>query len=760
MKINKEALTFWAGLISALQTPIALAQSLSLLSKSLFVGVGLGGMVLLLLFALRRKGKILLSGDIMRLVAAIDKVKQKITSDDSTGYKWSRKLDDLRFLLSEPLGRWPNRWMFADLRHLVVSAGPWDARGPEVCGIKNALLRAMVLWRTGDFVKYVHGWCLSGMEKSAPARGIDAKVDAEVKGEIARRVAERFARWFGENRKDGELVSVLLVGANDQSLTTQILDAMSETRGCRGLQVFVTGTMGVNELYLHLHYGKDDKHGNRDKIIMQHERDWQPRYDVAIATHYYQHHEVSRCKRMPLNVCSDGLVVWLSAISRSPTIDEFVCEGCTPLRAELFTQKPVSIDAVGKKSPPIEIVPMSSCGSKQWISYAPIPGFEKDVPVLSTGYPKKFVMQRKLLENDPAKVTRQYLEWNQKQRISKILVDSEYHEKEDKDALLYKVNDVQCVLGTRVTKGQNPFWVWIMELRYESDKQHVLYLMVTTGIEVNEWGLDVMGEEDCLVTITPVLPYVAGTAAWEGDYPKRLIVEALRHRFEVDAPGRCAKYEDLLDEGRCRCEFAGVEIYDVRSKIEDVELNHMTMIVASQIVDGHDVVFCAYQPKRRYLTRHDFEIEYGIMEDFKDAVSKMKRDLFLPVMTHSVTWLRGVEGIIKEFRGRGLLVAEEECFFHKALGHVRLGDIDEAKYCQVKLDMNSLGVDDHSLAKDVAFNRLAYNDRLKLLGVANVHDVLIFAVANPNTKCRWHMDGVKRIKHFLSQVVSWFYSIG
>ncbi len=736
MRINKEAVLFWASVVSALQTPLTIIQLSSLFAKCGVLLIGSLGLMYLILLLLRRHGVVIFGKQLVSIIKLVEKVKQKAEAFDPSGYEWDRKLDDFRFILADMLGRWPNKWFNSKLCAALSLRVPWEISDSAEIGLKEALGNSFILWNTVEFLGDLHGWRMSGMGKCTPGRGIDANIDSLIKEEIAKRISDKFSRWFSTHRVNGDWVSVLFVGANDQKLSELILDGMRKVRECRGLQLFIVGTSDENELHLRLRYGKDDRSGNANKIVLQREQDRQPKYDVAIATHYYQHHELTHYKRMPLNVVDDGMVVWLSALSRSYSIDEYVCEGCMPLRATLLSQeRPVHNEprlAIQRRTITVEVESMSKMGVRERISYEPLRGFDEHVSVLSSGYPKKFIVNQDVFYKNPAGVVCQYLQWNQRQPISRLLIESEYHEKEDRKQFRYKINDVKCVTQTRVTCGDSSTWYGVLELQYKSDCLHSLYLIANTGLEINEWDPMVRGKGQCLVTITPAVRYLTGTESWNYDSPRRLVLESLKQRFENDDANRRDRYAELIEQGQLNSQDPEIAVFELRTKIEEVDLNHLMFVVAHHVVDSCDAVFCSYLPKRRYLTQHDYDIEYGIMEDFKHAVKKMDESMlndFIPVMTHSVTWLRSFEGIISDFSKRGWVVDENGCFFHKLLGRVLLDDADKKRYEGRGVDLNCLNSEGHSLAKDCTFNQLTFEDRIKFLGVANVHDVLIFATS-------------------------------
>jgi len=70
------------------------------------------------------------------------------------------------------------------------------------------------------------------------------------------------------------------------------------------------------------------------------------KYDVIVVMHYWQHlhfQDSTQCllglqESFPLK--NSGLLIWISAISRQQTKDEFVCEGFPPANATVSSTKP------------------------------------------------------------------------------------------------------------------------------------------------------------------------------------------------------------------------------------------------------------------------------------------------------------------------------------------------------------------------------------------------------------------------------------
>lgn len=149
-------------------------------------------------------------------------------------------------------------------------------------------------------------------------------------------------------------------------------------------------------------------------------------------------------------------------------------------------------------------------------------------------------------------------------------------------------------------------------------------------------------------------------------------------------------------------------------------------------------MYVACLPIRTYLTQKGYEAARKELVDYDSRIEDFKREngskaRFCPYRMDSVTILmpyNGIKGILAE---RHIEVDYDSTFFHKCYGALNESVPSGLTKTLSKVlpnpdDLGTLRSDIASVEKDCAFNKLPMDNRLKLLGCMNVHDVLLFGI--------------------------------
>ena len=334
--------------------------------------IALIALFFLVIYFLRRKKVILLHDEISRyIIDEINSIREQCKANnggseltDSWLPKYSQLLESLSDVFRTSI---LDRMLNSNLMELIEKSVVWTPEdGNDGCSesLKSAFDDLICIFAGNKTLSIVRSWKVSGRCKSAPDRGIDADIDPRIIDKIAERMIERFRLWIALTNNKGKIISVLLIGANNQKLTQLVLEGMRDTPECEGLNLFIRGTANDNEEFIKNLFGKDDSGDNRDKVRIQTtEIEF---YDVAIVTHYYQHHDFNHYLFVKMPVVEGGLLLWLSAISRARDFDEYVCEGCMPKRANILNNY---------MRGGIPFASMKQFGKKQYIFYTPFREF-------------------------------------------------------------------------------------------------------------------------------------------------------------------------------------------------------------------------------------------------------------------------------------------------------------------------------------------------------------------------------------------------
>ena len=194
----------------------------------------------------------------------------------------------------------------------------------------------------------------------------------------------------------------------------------------------------------------------------------------------------------------------------------------------------------------------------------------------------------------------------------------------------------------------------------------------------------------------------------------------------------------LLDEYENFEDYQQVIINTMITHIKDVDLNDYMIVVRDVGNAASESFYIAAFPTKRYLTAHGFAKLLGRMNRFKLMRSSLPESNdreFRPTLACSATWLCSYRNLKHAFRGAGLDIDFESCYFHKCYGSLPKNSGEEKRL--IGFDV-ALAESQVSIAKDKAFNKLGLQDRLRLLETMNVHDLLLFATKSPPSRLhRW-----------------------
>ena len=210
--------------------------------------------------------------------------------------------------------------------------------------------------------------------------------------------------------------------------------------------------------------------------------------------------------------------------------------------------------------------------------------------------------------------------------------------------------------------------------------------------------------------------------------------EVLSSQYIQDAYPECKAPRKVIP---ANINVLGMNVCKVIARIKSPLLKHY--LVYLQKKDGH--LFVACLPYRMYLTSEEYDANHDFIDAFQKRIEEFPKTAdadkgFLPYRMDSVTILRPYLMIKKILKVRhGICVKDESTFFYKCYGSIDKTVLDNSRRLKKMLmqmreaEQSVLGNDTACIEKDKAFNKLGtIDDRLKVLGCLNVHDVLLFGV--------------------------------
>ena len=669
----------------------------------------------------------------------IARIRKEYLADCHLRPMWPRKYEQLCFCLQCHILFWNVRMLHPGLGKVLKGGAHLDSEGIGLT-LENTLANLGFCLTKDSLIDAVVDWAAVGEDESSPAMGInsrgeDLEPDYSIRNKrcLSGKILDRIETWFG-NYGDGEPkpVSILLIGANDRELTRMIIEGIRDYRKCSNIRLSMTGMTKMNTDFIRSRFVGDDESGNADRVYICQEQD---RYDIIIVTHYYQHH-CEECFRRELPAYSsrldaNGIMVWLSAISRTDKHDEYVCEGCTPMNPILAhdgADESALYAEVGKYPAPRDL---------HYIQYSPIYEFSAHRTLLGDEFPRTFFVSKEVLaKRGMAEIFRSYLLW-----------ECEMDERQKRrGSLMFRFRESNCVTRPLVERQEIPEIAVESEIKSVSeaygissyvlltavykDTRDKIYFVITTGTDQYVWNNGRRMDEE-RVTIYPAVRYDLARRDREQNLSIR--EQILKCIKKWKGASYDCRYADLLQKNPCAKEN-GDTVWRLHTHIKDVDLNDYMIVVRDVGNAASESFYIAAFPTKRYLTAHGFAKLLGRMNRFKLMRSSLPESNdrgFRPTLACSATWLCSYRNLKHAFRGAGLDIDFESCYFHKCYGSLPKNSGEEKRLIGFDVALTESQV---SIAKDKAFNKLGLQDRLRLLETMNVHDLLLFATKSPSSR--------------------------
>lgn len=746
MSRNKKHIAHLAAIATLVGTGIAILQ-FAKSGFSAFAAVAVLIVLWALCLILHAYDRLCLPSELDSVIRTIAKTRKEYLDNSHLSPMWPRKYEQLCFCLQCHMFLWDVRLFHPGLSKLLRAGTCSDGRSEEDetgLSIENALSDLLFCLTKDSLVDAVLDWAVVSEDESSPAMGINNRgevlePDYSIKNKycLSDKILKRIEDWFGKSDGDPRPVSILLIGANDQKLTKMIIEGIRNYRKCACIRLSMTGMTKANVNYIRTCFGGDDKSGNADRIAICHEQD---KYDIIIVTHYYQHH-CEECFRRELPAYSsrldtNGIMVWLSAVSRTNAHDEYVCEGCTPMNpvlAHTGTDGAAMYAVVGEYPVP---------KGRHYINYRPMHDFTAHRALLGNEFPRTFFVSKdELVEHGIAKTCKLYLLWERNMDESQKREGNlmfKFRELSKAARLFEEHPEVPNIsVDAEVKSGASMYGISSYALVSASlnGAEDKMRFIVTVGTESYEWNNGLRTDEE-RVTIYPAVRYDCVRQNYGLSYSARdRVLECIKWwkgaRYD-------SRYGTLLPEKPC-AEKDGNTVWRLHTRIKDVDLNDYMIFAHDASNAALERFYIAAFPTKRYLTAHGFAKLLGRMNRFKllrSALPENNETGFRPTLACSATWLCSYRNLRHAFRGAGLAIASEDCYFHKCYGSLPKNSGEEKRLKGFDEILTDSKV---STDKDKAFNRLGLQDRLRLLETMNVHDLLLFATKSPETarRCQW-----------------------
>lgn len=682
-------------------------------------------LVLLPLLVWILKEKLLWPKQIAELCTKVDAKRKRISED-------KRVSSDMSLMKgAATLQRnWLNRLFNNGVCEQVKAQNDLDALIEQ---LKNVRL----LFGTSEFLARWSLWSDVESDESGPAVGIDTRAEksepnyeTKSKDLIVTKIIMQYSQWRRRYRPSREHIFVKWIGANDVELVEAVLRGFSDSFPEGEVHVWLAKDTIKSKYAAKLSKAFADPH---DGVTIEESSERDGGYDVLLSTHFWQHHSRDVLNRGGDDLIDDGLFVLLAAVSRDSKSDEYVCEGCMPMRAKICeTQKEAD---VGVRETPgayaIDFRPMGCFDKRRWIAYTPIKkNFEDHVPVLAWGFPKSAVVDRSIVGDDArlGEWVRNYFQWGKESDAADFLRRSGDGMPKQPDVILGGVH----VLARSHSVGKNAtvseYLVLELEYRIADAPEHKvmkLPFIVAVGYEKNEWEFE-SDVRKTPITIHPAIELNKKTLIRNKDGVLDLVL--------VDSSQDKGRYVRYMPEGPC-ASTKWNRVWRIHTRIYEVDLSDFLIFEASYDACSSRRAFYSYFPKRRYLTQRGYERGHQMLDRYKTWSKglRLKSGEYcdVPIRFDSVTWLWSFDHIVRFCRARGLRMDNDQydVFFHKS--YCALTE-DAAKKVGLSLGCETptykiLSDSICSVAKDEAFNQLQVSERIRLLACMNVHNVLVFA---------------------------------
>ncbi len=546
---------------------------------------------------------------------------------------------------------------------------------------------------------------------------------------LSQRIVSHLQDWYQNNRKGVSRLVFRYIGADYVELTKKVL---SDFKFPGVVYVYIGGKVNPNNLKeLSRQFNED---ANSSVRVFDGQNPINEDYDVMICTHYWQHHSAyaldEELNKSKLKL--HGMLIWLAATSRSGKRDEYVCEGCFPMLASVYSSQ---------KDAPSNNIPYTVMGEYvegfRYISYAQISSYRPHIFVLAWGFPKVLAIPIHVCDNDLRlqSFLLDYFNWGKGTEAVTSFIES-------RPGMVEKMTDVNVkILGIDVRKRirrkdvANSYILLLLKYQISNEYKELPFIAIQ-GRDKNEWDI-ALREGETSIVLHPALC---------------LASEKILNINSIEEIGRSVIEEIINDAGRgeyineyrnyivdsltngCVGDERG-KAWRIEARIKDVALNDFIVVAMDSENTGGITgveVYYSFLPTRRYLTENDFNLGLKRLDRFDMWKERLPSDCsfsFVPRRTDSYTWLWSYKHFVDFCKNHGLVIPrpDDDVYFHKSYG--RLTDKAKSAFHDVPLIESSESLNSNicSMKKDEDFNALPLDVRLKLLGCMNIYDMLVFA---------------------------------
>lgn len=618
---------------------------------------------------------------------------------------------------------WLNRKLYSRLCERIRAKNDLDALLEELPKVYLAF-GALRFWTGWD------AWCRAGSDVAKPAVGIDTRAEdrepeyeEKSKAVLVAKIVDHFSDWRKRFRPNSNHIFVKWIGANDVALVADVLRGFAK----------VLSQEGEIHVWLPRDTVTDDNSANLEKtfsaeddgVTIENSTGRDDGYDVVISRHFWQHHSVNVVNHEKLELRKSGLFVLLAAIARDPKDDEYVCEGCMPMRATVFDSRNQVVDGIPFR-------PMGVYSDRQSvISYKPIVKYERHAPVLSWGFPKAVSVDKSVVCDDGrlAEWILEYFQWGKKTEAADFLRMSGDGMVKQPSVTLERI---QILARSRAVDGDDTISEYLlMELEYCVDGASgisTLPFIVCVGYEKNEWGFAPTVNKTP-ITFHPAIEINQATLRkGRSGLLELVLMDAGQDRI-------MRRYGPYIPNSPC-ADSDGCSVWRIHTRIYEADLNDLLVFEDKR---GGRRAFYSYFPKRRYLTERGYELGLKMLDNYKTWAKKLRGESNVYcgslLRFDSVTWLWSYQHMLRFCKDWNLRIDDprHDLYFHKTF--CALTDKDAAKARLVlrrgpspmPQRMDLLFDATCSVDKDNAFNELPVDERVKMLACLNVHNILLFA---------------------------------
>lgn len=675
------------------------------------------GIVALIVLCFGRKKWMLTQQEVMDLRQRVDGKRNDIPKDRRA------EVDQQLMADAESLrGNWLNRKLYPGLCDQLRANNDLES-------ILNELSNAYLLFGAAEFWTKWDKWCAAGLDVAKPGVGIDTRAekkekDYETKGKsvLVSKIVGHLVEWRKRFKSNGSHIFIKWIGANDVDLVSQVLRGFADDFPQGEIHVWLAnGTLtDEHEKDLEQAFAAPD-----DGVTIEETNGRDNGYDVILSTHFWQHHSVNVLNHAKRELRKDGLFVLLAAVARDPRNDEYVCEGCMPMRATIT-------DIRNRKGGEgVFFRPMGSYSDKQRvITYSPIAKYAVHAPVLSWGFPKSAVVDRSVMADDEmlAKWIQGYFQWGKESAAADFL-------RQSGDGMVkqprVEVDGVRIVSRSYAVDPQDTVTEYlVIEIDYSIPGRGVksLPFIVSVGYEKNEWRFK-PDKDKTPITFHPAIAINPRTLQKRKSELLELVLIDSGHDQAI------CRYRPYMPEGPCAT--GGGLVWRIHTRIYEADLNDLLVFeIPSNGLGEKQQAFYSYFPKRRYLDERGYERGLMMLDRYKTWLKDLRDEgsayKDVPIRFDSVTWLWSYQSIERFCKERSLRIEDpmHDVYFHVSYCGLPKEAVDAMGLSSRSSVVEQLFDSTCSVAKDKAFNQLQVVERVRLLACMNVHNVLVFARRN------------------------------